>query len=158
MERLIAVLGACNKYLCAFFLGAAVLIVFSNTVLRYFFSSGIIQAEELVRYFFVWATYLAIVSVYYEHRHIAVTTVVDMFSPKFLPFFLIATNLLALLGLGILIQGSIMYFGETTTVGQVTGIPYKAVVFVVIISATSCFGIVVADIAKQIRLVARGDR
>ncbi|MCD8138703.1 MAG: TRAP transporter small permease subunit [Planctomycetaceae bacterium] len=44
---------------------------FANTMMRYLFSSGIIMGEELVRYLFVWATFLAVISVSCDHKHIA---------------------------------------------------------------------------------------
>lgn len=151
MDRIITVLGTCNKYLCALFLASMVLIVFINTILRYLFNSGIIQAEELVRYMFVWATYLAIISVYYDNNHISVTTLTDRLSPKTLSMFSIGTNMAALYALGILTQGSVMYFFETTNIGQVTKIPYRFAVIAVVIAAASCFCIVIADTVNQWR-------
>lgn len=156
MDRMIAVLGQCNKYLCASFLGVMVLMVFINTVLRYFFNSGIIIAEELVRYLFIWATYLAVISVYYDHNHIAVTTITDRLSPRALLIFSFVMNFAALYGLGVLVQGSVMYFFETTNMGQVTGIPYKCAAAAVVAGAASCLCIVVMDIIKQFRVIMRG--
>ncbi|MDR2390991.1 MAG: TRAP transporter small permease subunit, partial [Planctomycetota bacterium] len=110
MKRVIVVLGACNKYLCAAFLAAMVLVVFANTMLRYLFNSGIIMGEELVRFILVWAVYLAVVSVYYEHRHIAVTTLTDRLPPRILPLFNFAVGFFALYALAILLQGSVQYY------------------------------------------------
>ncbi len=145
MDRIIAVMGKCNQYLCGFCLAVMVLVVFVNTVLRYCFNSGIIQAEELVRYLFVWAIYLAVISVYYDHNHIAVTTVTDRLSPFMKLVFTLITSLLALFGLGVLIQGSYEYFMETTNMGQVTGIPYKFAVAPVLLAAVCCSCIVLHD-------------
>ena len=156
MERLVAVMGRCNQYLCAFCLAVMVLVVFINTVLRYCFNSGIIQAEELVRYLFVWATYLAVISVYYDHNHIAVTTITDRLSPFMKHVFTIGTGLLSLAGLGILIVGSWQYFLETTNMGQVTGIPYKFAVAPVFLAAVSCSFIILQDMFIALRAMANG--
>lgn len=157
MNKLIAFLGACNKYLCALFLGSMVLVVFVNTVLRYVFNSGIIQAEELVRYLFIWAIYLAVISVYYEHNHISVTTLTDRLSPRGRLLMGLFAGLVSLYALAVLTQGSVMYFIETTTMGQVTKIPYKVAVAAVLTAAVCCLCIVVADVVKKIRTLVSGE-
>lgn len=156
MKQLIVFLGACNKYICALFLSAMVLIVFANTVLRYLFRSGIIMGEELVRFIFVWAVYLAVISVYYEHRHIAVTNLTDKMKPRTLAIFSFAVNFLALFALGVLLQGSVMYYNETTNMGQATGLPYKIIVIPVVIASASCICIVLVDMCKQWRAFRHG--
>lgn len=156
MKRLIAVLGACNKYVCAAFIAAMVIIVFANTMLRYLFNSGIIMGEELVRFFFVWAAYLGVISVYYEKKHIAVTTLTDRLSPGAAAALAFVMNFVTLFVLAILFQGSVMYFNETTNMGQATGLPYKVMVVPVIIAAVCCFCLVVADMIGQIARFRRG--
>lgn len=156
MKRLIAVLGACNKYLCASFLAIMVLVVFANTMLRYLFNSGIIMGEELVRFILVWAIYLAVISVWYEHRHIAVTTLTDRLPPKYLPLFNFLVNFLALYALAILLQGSIQYYNETTNMGQATGLPYKVVVIPVMAASVCCLFLTVIDMYGQLRQFMRG--
>ena len=156
MEKVIRLLGLANKYLCALFIAITILVVFANTMMRYLFSSGIIMGEELVRYLFVWATFLAVISVYYEHKHIAVTTVTERLSPRTGTIFSFIMNFGALYALGILLQGSVMYFGETTTMGQVTGLPYKVIVAAVVVASAACLCIVLADMGKQLRLIISG--
>ncbi len=151
MESFLGLLGKINKYLCSSCLGIMVLVVFINTILRYCFNSGIMQTEELSRYLFVWATYLAVISVYFEHKHIAVTTVTDRLSPRATLVFTILTGFLAIFGLGILIQGSYLYFMETTTMGQVTGLPYKFVVAPVLLASVSCSIIILHDMYVAFR-------
>lgn len=158
MDRFIALMGKCNQYLCGLCLATMVLVVFVNTVLRYCFNSGIIIAEELVRYLFVWATYLAVISVYYDHNHIAVTTLTDRLSPHVKLVFSTLVNVLALYGLAVLVQGSTMYFAETTNMGQVTGIPYKFAVAAVLLAAFCCSCIVLNDIIQGVRAIVRGTK
>ncbi|MDR1534950.1 MAG: TRAP transporter small permease [Planctomycetota bacterium] len=156
MKRLIAILGVSNKYLCAAFLAAMVLVVFANTILRYLFNSGIIMGEELVRFFLVWAIYLAVISVYYEHRHIAVTTLTDRLPPRILPLFTFIVDFFALYALGILLWGSVQYYNETTNTGQATGLPYKAVVIPVIAASLCCLCLTLIDMYRELRQYLRG--
>ncbi len=156
MDKLIAVLGKCNKYLCAAFLAAMVLIVFANTMLRYLFNSGIIMGEELVKFICVWAIFLGVISLYYDHRHIAVTTLTDRLSPRAGVIFAFVVNFGALFALGVLLQGSIMYYFETTNMGQATGLPYKVAVVPVVIASACCLCLTLADMYKQLRRILRG--
>lgn len=153
MDRVITFLGKCNKALCSLCLLAMVALIFANTTLRYLFHSSIIQAEELTRYLFLWSIYLAVISVYYEHKHIIVTTVVDRLSPRALVVFSFITGFGALYALGVLLQGCVMYIGETTTMGQVTGIPYKVAVAPVLLASACCLCIVLADMIKDLRVM-----
>lgn len=157
MERLIAILGRGNKYFCAALLGCMVLVVFANTMLRYLFNSGIIMGEELVKFMLVWAVYLSVISVYYEHRHIAVTTLQDRIPKRYLPLFNFIANFGALYALFLLCQGSVMYYYETTTMGQATGLPYKVMAIPVCIAAVVCFFIVVVDMYRQLCQFKRGE-
>lgn len=156
MDAVIKMLGKGNKYVCSSCLLLMVLIIFANTAMRYLFKSSIIMAEELTRYLFIWSIFLAVISVYYERRHIAVTTVLDKLSPRTLALFNFVTNFGALYALGILLQGSLMYFSETTTMGQVTGIPYKLAVAPVILASVCCLCIVATDMLRNWRIWRTG--
>lgn len=57
-------------------LACMVIMVFGNVMLRYLFDSGIVQSEELSRYFFVWLTFVGAVVVYREHAHLGVDSLV----------------------------------------------------------------------------------
>jgi TRAP-type C4-dicarboxylate transport system permease small subunit len=85
-----------------------------------------------------------------------VTSIVDRLSPRMRAVFALATSALALFGLGILVQGSVLYFLETTNMGQVTGIPYKFAVAPVLLAAISCGVIVLNDLFATFRALARG--
>lgn len=157
MEKAIRLLGLANKYLCASAIAVAILVVFTNTLMRYVFNSGIIAGEELVKYLFVWATFLGVIAVYYEHNHIAVTTVVERLSPRSAAIFGFVMNFGALYALGRLLQGSIMYFNETTNMGQVTGLPYKVIVAAVVLASAACLCLTLADFVKLFRIIRRAD-
>lgn len=63
-------------------LGAMVIMVFGNVVLRYGFNSGIDLSEELSRYLFVWLTYIGAVVVMRENGHLGVDSVVGKLGDK----------------------------------------------------------------------------
>lgn len=157
MEKIIAVFERCNKIICTFCLLSMVLLIFANTCLRYLFHTSIIQAEELTRYLFIWATFLGVISMYREGKHIAVTTITDRLKPRTLRIFNIVFGFGALYALGILLQGSIIYYMETTTMGQVTNIPYKFAAAPVVFASACCLGIVITDMIRNFRALTRGE-
>lgn len=57
-------------------LGAMVLMVLGNVILRYGFNSGITVSEELSRYAFVWLTFLGAIVGLREGAHLGVDTLV----------------------------------------------------------------------------------
>lgn len=68
--------------LMVFLLGAMVLMVFGNVVLRWTVDSGIDVSEEMSRFFFVWLTFIGAVVVMREHLHLGVDAMVGKFGPK----------------------------------------------------------------------------
>lgn len=59
-------------------LGAMVLMVLGNVILRYGFNSGITASEELSRFLFVWLTFLGAVLGLREGAHLGVDTLVRL--------------------------------------------------------------------------------
>lgn len=155
MESLIKTFSTINKYICTVLLLVMVGVVFANTVLRYFFSSGIIMTEELVRYLFLWAIYLGVVSVWFTRGHIRVTTVTDRLSPhariKCSMFFeLVSVIVLIVLGVG-----AFQYFMDTTTVGQATGLPYSILIFAMVVGAFACVFVSFLHIKQDYALLSK---
>jgi TRAP-type C4-dicarboxylate transport system permease small subunit len=145
-------LGKCYKYLCVLIISLMVLIVFVNTTLRYGFNSGLVENEEVLRYLFVWASFLGIVAVYREHRHIAVTMLTDWLSPVARTRFRFFTNLLVLYALYVLIDGSLMYMeASRTTLGQMTNPPCVYLLASAVICGCACGVIVLIDMIGQLR-------
>ena len=58
------------EVLLVLLLGAMVLMVFGNVVLRYVFNSGITVSEELSRWAFVWLTFLGAIVAVKENGHL----------------------------------------------------------------------------------------
>lgn len=63
-----------------FVLGAMVVMVFANVVLRYGFGSGITVSEEISRFLFVWLIFLGSVPVMRQHGHLGVEMLVGKLS------------------------------------------------------------------------------
>ena len=143
--------GKAYKYLCTVILALMVLIVFVNTSLRYLFNTGIVENEEILRYLFIWSTFLGITAVYYEGKHIAVTILVEKFSPRGAALFSFCTNFLALFALGVLVFGGFQYCFETTTYGELTGIPFGYIISAAIFCGVASLGIVLRDMRNQLR-------
>jgi TRAP-type transport system small permease protein len=64
-------------YTVLFLVAVLVSLVFTQVVLRYVFSSGMVWVEELNRYIFVWLMFLGITMGIYKQKHIAITAVAD---------------------------------------------------------------------------------
>ncbi len=77
LDRLIG--GYCRllSWLMALGLALMVVLVFTNVVLRYAFSSGITMSEELSRWLFVWMTFLGAVVAMREGSHLGSDTLVS---------------------------------------------------------------------------------
>lgn len=158
MNRFEQVFGKFYKGVCVVILTLMVLIVFVNTVLRYCFNSGVVENEEVLRYLFIWATFLGIIAVYYEHKHIAVTLVTDRLSGKARVLFEFCANFLVLFAFGLLIDGSIMYMNESwTTLGEMTKLPFPYIIVSTILCGVACIAIVLVDMYRQLQQYRRGE-
>lgn len=140
------------KYITSACLGVMVVIVVLNTILRYVFSTSIIQTEELCRYLFMWTVYAAAITVWDEKGHICVTLLSDHFGTGTVGRLLrLAVALLSLWALGMLCYGSWLYFLETTMVGQVTNISYKMMILPVMLGGLICALLLIRDTAREWR-------
>ncbi|RYX97012.1 MAG: TRAP transporter small permease [Comamonadaceae bacterium] len=93
--------------LIAFGLGAMVLLVFGNVVLRYGFNSGITMTEEVSRWLFIWGTFLGAVVALREHGHLGVDMVVSKLPPAGKKACLVASHFLMLFIVGLLFKGGL---------------------------------------------------
>lgn len=157
MQSLIRICSTINKYLACILLLTMVVFVAGNTFLRYFLSSGIIITEEFVRYLFMWAVYLGVISVWYGRGHIRVTTVTDRLSPRGKLWFDLIFECVSIVVLLVLCYGSWQYYMDTTTVGQVTGIPYSVMILAVMVSTFCCAVISVGHIKQDLGMLRLDD-
>jgi len=152
MNQFEKLFGKFFKGICVIILTLMVLIVFVNTVLRYCFNSGLVENEEVLRYLFVWASFLGIMAVYYEHRHIAVTILTDWLSPRVRNIVEFFANFLVLYAFYLLIDGGIMYMNESwTTLGEMTKLPFPYIIVSSVVCGFVCIGVVLVDMYHQLR-------
>jgi TRAP-type C4-dicarboxylate transport system permease small subunit len=90
----------------AFLLLGMVVMVFGNVVLRYAFNSGIVVSEELSRFFFVWLTFVGAIVAMREHAHLGMDNFVSTLSRNGKLMCLAATQIIILLGCGMLFWGT----------------------------------------------------
>ncbi|HSV53412.1 MAG TPA: TRAP transporter small permease [Burkholderiaceae bacterium] len=65
------------EWLLIALLGAMVVLVFGNVVLRYAFNSGIVFSEEVSRFVFMWLTLIGALVVMKDNAHLGMSSVVD---------------------------------------------------------------------------------
>ncbi len=106
MPRIVDAYFTFLKFLIATCLALMVILVFGNVVLRYAFNGGITLSEELSRWLFVYLTFLGAIVAMREHAHLGVDTLVQRLSPLGKKACFIASQLLMLLCIGLLLQGS----------------------------------------------------
>jgi len=116
--------------LMAFLLAMMVVLVFSNVVLRYGFSSGIRSSVELSRLGFVWIVMLGAAVTLRHGEHLSINDVAEALLPKLVPFFRCVS------GIVILVSVSMLFWGATkqvlanwNNISQLTGLP-KSLLYV----------------------------
>ena len=77
MTRIVDFYFHALKAMVVFFIGAMVVLVLGNVILRYGFNSGITVSEELSRWAFVWLTFTGAIIAMREHTHLGMDTVVS---------------------------------------------------------------------------------
>jgi len=122
-----------------------VVLVFSNVVLRYGFSSGIRPAVELSRLGFVWIVMLGAAVTLRHGEHLSITDVSEALLPKFLPLLRRVACVVILVSMLMLFWGaSKQVLANWNNISQLTGLP-KSLLYV-----PACFsGFVMGCIAIQ---------
>lgn len=124
-------------------LGAMVLMVFGNVVLRYGFSSGITFSEEVSRFLFVWITFLGAILAFAQRAHIAMETVTGRLPKPVQRVVAIVSALLMLLCCALMVMG-----GWSQTVinlnnyAPVSGIP-RGAIYAAAVVAGICLGLLI---------------
>lgn len=152
MQGFIEKFAAAYRMLCVIILSVMVVIVFVNAFLRYAFHSGFIATEEILRYLFIYLTFLGVVEVAHGRGHIAVTILSDAIKGRARTALHIFGYVLMIYALYVLIDGSIMYYEDSaTSVGQVTGLPYRVIIACLIFGAAGVLVFAVRDLYLGIK-------
>jgi len=83
------------------------ILIFSNVVSRYIFDSSIVWANELARFFFVWLIFFGAIGALKENEHMGVDLLVRKFSEKGKKIAFVIINLIVLVLLYLVFDGSI---------------------------------------------------
>lgn len=131
------------NYLMAILLALMGIFVFTNVFLRYFFNSGLIWAEELSRYLFVWLVFLGAIGALKDNNHLGFTSLVQKLPKKLKTVCFLVSNGLILGCLIVLLDGSAsMTMMTVDTLSPVLEIPMAAMYGVGIITSASMIVIV----------------
>ena len=74
-------LNTAIKYVLVVMIGVMFIVTTTQVILRYCFNTGLSWSEELVRFIFVWATFLGGAIGVKEHIHIGVDVLVNLLPP-----------------------------------------------------------------------------
>lgn len=123
------------------------LFLFTNIFLRYFFNSGLVWAEELARFMFVWITFIGAVGALKDKKHLGFTSLVKKMPPPIKKFFFLVNNLIVMYLLYLVFIGSIQMakFGWTN-IAPSTGIPLTFMWIAGTISSFAMFIVVIGNI------------
>lgn len=106
MRKLTEVISNALNILIAVSISLMAIFVFGNVIMRYFFQSGLIWAEELSRIFFMWLIFLGSIVAFKENAHLGVDTLVQRLSLKGRKILYIVNSILILATLALLAIGS----------------------------------------------------
>ncbi|WP_375749453.1 TRAP transporter small permease [Vibrio sp. HN007] len=114
----------CIDLLMAAVLVAMIVLVFTNVVLRYGFSSGLRESVELSRLGLVWVVMLGAVVVLRRDEHLAVHEFSERMMPKAVPFLRRLCWLIILVAVSMLFIGSFNQMMDNwNDISQLTGLP-----------------------------------
>lgn len=121
--------------------------LFTNIFLRYFFNSGLVWAEELARFMFVWITFIGAVGALRDKKHLGFTSLVKKMPHPIKKFFFLVNNLIVMYLLYLVFTGSIQMakFGWTN-IAPSTGIPLTFMWIAGTISSLAMFIIIIGNI------------
>ncbi len=130
LDRFLAVFWRSIDILMAALLACMVLLVFSNVVLRYGFSTGIRPSVELSRLGFVWIVMLGAAVTLRHREHLSITDVSEALFPRLVPIFRIVSAVVILVSVTMLFWGATkQVLANWNNVSQLTGLP-KSLLYV----------------------------
>jgi len=128
---------------------AMIVLVFTNVVLRYGFSSGLRPSVELSRLGLVWVVMLGAAVVLRREEHLAVTEVAEAFLPRLVPFLRRLAYLVILVSVLMLFWGAFRQMNANwNNISQLTGLPSALFYLAGVVSA------VLMTIIAAVRIVS----
>lgn len=123
-RRLLGLLWRSIDMIMATLMALMIVLVFTNVVLRYGFSSGLRPSVELSRLGFVWIVMLGAVVVLRRGEHLAITDVSEALFPRAVPVLRRISWLVILVSVSLLFWGaSKQALANWNNISQLTGLP-----------------------------------
>ncbi len=123
-ETLLRLLWKFMDMIMAALMALMIVLVFTNVVLRYGFSSGLRQSIELSRWGFVWIVMLGSVVVLRRGEHLAITDVSEALFPRAVPVLRRISWAVILVSVTLLFWGaSKQAIANWNNYSQLTGLP-----------------------------------
>jgi TRAP-type C4-dicarboxylate transport system permease small subunit len=120
----------------ALLLGAMVVLVFTNVVLRYGFSSGIRQSVEVARMLFVWIVMLGAAVTLRRGEHLALSEFSEGLAPRAVPWLRRICWIIVIGAVIMLFQGTLKQTNANwNNISQLTGLPSALFYLAGVISA-----------------------
>ena len=137
--------------LMALFLALMGILVFSNVVLRYFFNSGLTWAEEMSRFLFVWVVFLGAIGALKDNNHLGFSTLVQALPPVLKKLCYLVSNILMMLCLWALFEGSLnMTLLTTDNLSPSMGVPLAFMYGIGIITSVGMFLIICCNLYRAL--------
>lgn len=137
------------EYLSILALVIMISLVFFNSVLRYFFDSGIAFSEEFSRICFVYMIFFGIILVAKDKAHLTVDIIISALPEQYRKIVLIVANI-CLIAMIFIAYGALQLMSLTYTQQMpATGISSSFLYLAAVISAISYFFIVMFSMIKD---------
>lgn len=137
------------EYLSILALVIMISLVFFNSVLRYFFDSGIAFSEEFSRICFVYMIFFGIILVAKDKAHLTVDIIISALPEQYRKIVLIVANI-CLIAMIFIAYGALQLMSLTYTQQMpATGISSSFLYLAAVISAVSYFFIVMFSMIKD---------
>lgn len=137
-------------------MGAMIVVVFANVVMRYGFSSGIRQSVELARLGFVWIVLLGSAVALRRDEHLALAEFSERLFPRAVPFLRRLCWLIVLLSMVMFFIGS---WNQTSAnwanTSQLTGLPSALFYLAGVISAVLMGAVAIARLLDPMPFAER---
>lgn len=149
MQRIIDGFFRALEFILVACLGAMVVMVLGNVILRYTLNSGIDMSEEMSRYLFVWLTFIGAVVAFREGAHLGVDSLVAHLPRTGKMVCLVLSDLLMLLCCGVFFWGTWQQAGiNLTNFAPISGISMLWVYGVGFFTSTAIAVMIVAKLVR----------
>jgi TRAP-type transport system small permease protein len=161
MKRLVRQLWRAVDGIMALLLAGMIVLVFTNVVLRYGFSSGIRQSVELSRLCFVWVVMLGAAVTLRRGEHLALSEFSEAFFPRALPVLQRLCWIVVLVAVSMLFWGAMRQtLANWNNISQLTGLPSGLLYLAGVVSGAlmACIAVVRLIDPMGVKAVLEEDR